>query len=272
MKPLSKLILVLGMHRSGTSTVTRALPVLGVDIGSHHLARADNPRGFFEEPQFVAINERLLQALGADWKSFKALPLSCFSRLLAEETGRLAREFLLTFCASSLPRGLKDPRASRLLPFWLPLCSALNIALSVIVVLRNPVNVARSLAKRDALASSWAFALWTRYICEALLYSRTVPRLLVSYELLMQRPRCELMRMARFLGQPFQETAYQVFAEDFLDQTLCHHRETETGSHPCQLLYARLLPLTEGFGSHELESPRLERLLLSALAGLTVLT
>ena len=67
------------MHRSGTSTLTRALPVLGVDIGQLHLARLDNPRGFFEHPQFVEINERLLQALGGDWKSHTPFPMEAFS-------------------------------------------------------------------------------------------------------------------------------------------------------------------------------------------------
>ncbi|MCR5813780.1 MAG: sulfotransferase domain-containing protein [Desulfovibrio sp.] len=245
--------------------MTRALPVFGVDIGRQHLARADNPRGFFEHPQFVAINERILSAFGADWKSFKTLPMPHFSSLLAGETGLMARAFLQNYCPQDSLRGLKDPRASRLLPFWRPLCAALNISLTILVLLRNPANVAHSLAKRDGLAYPWACALWKQYVCEALLYSHTLPRLLVSYEQLIERPRSELMRVARFLGQPFHEQAYQTFAENFLDPALCHHREKKIGSDPCQLLYARLLPLTEGLEHHQLDSPRFQRALFSAL-------
>ena len=261
-----QLILVLGMHRSGTSTLTRALPVLGVDIGQLHLARLDNPRGFFEHPQFVEINERLLQALGGDWKSHTPFPMEAFSRLLSSSLAPFAHDFLQRFCEPESLKGLKDPRASRLLPFWRPLCEALHIDLSVLLVLRHPTNVARSLAKRDGVDVLHASALWIRYTCEALRYSRGLPRLLVSYDRLMERPRRELERVAKFLGLTVDDTAYHVFVQQFLDQGLRHHRESGSGGgmDASQVLYAHLLPLTEGLASDALESPRLQRALFAA--------
>ena len=58
-------LLVLGMHRSGTSAVAGALRLAGVDLGADLMApAADNPKGFFEHAGVVAIHDRLLQALG----------------------------------------------------------------------------------------------------------------------------------------------------------------------------------------------------------------
>src|SRR6185312_12242151 len=68
-------ILVLGMHRSGTSAVTRVLNLLGADLGSRLVApAADNPAGFWEHADAVKINDDLLQALGRTWYDMRDMP------------------------------------------------------------------------------------------------------------------------------------------------------------------------------------------------------
>ena len=65
-----RVVVVLGMHRSGTSAVARALQVVGVSLGSRLMPAmpGNNPKGFWEDVDFHAFNERLLVALGADWR------------------------------------------------------------------------------------------------------------------------------------------------------------------------------------------------------------
>ena len=59
-----RLIVVLGMHRSGTSAITKSLELLGVGLGSElHPAGFDNPKGFWEDRDCLEINERLLKHL-----------------------------------------------------------------------------------------------------------------------------------------------------------------------------------------------------------------
>ncbi|HJP99138.1 MAG TPA: hypothetical protein VJ862_11295, partial [Rhodanobacteraceae bacterium] len=70
-----KVILVLGMHRSGTSAVTRCLNLLGAEVGSKLLPPAeDNRSGFWEHAEVVAVHEELLGDLDRVWHDGRALP------------------------------------------------------------------------------------------------------------------------------------------------------------------------------------------------------
>lgn len=64
-----KLIVVLGMHRSGTSAITRGLQVLGVNLGDNLMppVEGNNAKGFFEDLDLNALNVELLQTLRSDW-------------------------------------------------------------------------------------------------------------------------------------------------------------------------------------------------------------
>jgi hypothetical protein len=54
-----KIIVVLGMHRSGTSALTRGLSTLGVGLGDTlHPAGSDNPTGFWEDRDIIAFNNK----------------------------------------------------------------------------------------------------------------------------------------------------------------------------------------------------------------------
>lgn len=67
---------MLGMHRSGTSMITRALVCLGVDLGDDLLdaVAGSNERGFWEDRSIVDLNDRLLAALGSRWDGLAISP------------------------------------------------------------------------------------------------------------------------------------------------------------------------------------------------------
>ena len=63
-------ILVLGMHRSGTSMVARLLNLMGAYFAPEGVslgANQENPKGFWERRDLCALNEMVLQSSGADW-------------------------------------------------------------------------------------------------------------------------------------------------------------------------------------------------------------
>src|ERR1700690_93442 len=77
----STALVVLGMHRSGTSALTGMLHHLGVALGSRLMAASpDNPRGYWEHSDIVATHERLMAALGWGWDDIRSLPAG-FDRL-----------------------------------------------------------------------------------------------------------------------------------------------------------------------------------------------
>src|SRR6185312_15331109 len=112
----STAILVLGMHRSGTSALTGMLRCLGVALG-HDLmpATADNPRGYWEHAGIVAIHQQAMGAHGMAWDDIRAMPPE-----LAHDRGMADRiaEILSAEFAGSPLWAVKDPRLSRLLPLW----------------------------------------------------------------------------------------------------------------------------------------------------------
>ena len=61
-------VIVLGMHRSGTSALAGTLQRLGLDLGDGLMpANAENERGFFEHLEIVDIHDRLLATLDSSW-------------------------------------------------------------------------------------------------------------------------------------------------------------------------------------------------------------
>ena len=102
MKPIcQRLIVVLGMHRSGTSTMTRALQVMGVELGSRLMPAVEgvNDTGFWEDLDLNELNIEMLGALNREWHSLAPVgeafvELLCGKGFLsrAEELLRLIEE------------------------------------------------------------------------------------------------------------------------------------------------------------------------------------
>lgn len=273
-------LLVLGMHRSGTSALARGLVVLGADLGDELLPEHPcNPRGFFEDRDLYACNKALLGALGLTWDDAAPVEPRRLAALAAGETGAEALELVRRKVADRALPAFKDPRMSRLMPFWRPVLAAAGLAPACLLALRHPDAVARSLARRDGMPAETAHALWLRHTLDALDGSRGLPRLLVAYERLLAAPARELARIGHALGLRVDAEALAVFAGEFLDAALCHHGAASAAGGrgrfaQCSLrLHAALEELAAALpGALEagLARPRLPRLraeIREALAG-----
>src|SRR5512141_539121 len=147
------LLVVLGMHRSGTSALTGALAKAGAVAGAHLMPpTSDNPEGYWECAPVVRLNDELLQRVGARWDSVVALPadwtsLPAVESLRSEAAAIVAAEF-----GDARFAVLKDPRLCRLLPFWRDVFAEAGFTLSAALMVRRPMEVAASLARRDQFA------------------------------------------------------------------------------------------------------------------------
>ena len=148
------LLLIVGMHRSGTSLLGGLLQRLGVALPGEQIA-ADhhNPEGYFESREVVDLQERLLIDLDRWWPSANgclALPPNWLQHPATLATRVQLRELLRAErCRQQGPWAIKDPRTSRLLPLWLDLAAELGIPLRLLLAVRDPAEVARSLIQRD---------------------------------------------------------------------------------------------------------------------------
>ncbi|RLS76185.1 MAG: glycosyltransferase [Planctomycetota bacterium] len=184
-------ILVLGMHRSGTSALTGMLGAMGAALpGDPMPATADNPTGYWESRGIARLNNRLLESAGTRWNDDAAIPAKWFADPARERDRDEARRLLDDAFAAETLFALKDPRLCRLLPFWRQVLSAAGIDHSAVLVLRDPLEVARSLAARKDVpefrpaavaAPSRALLLWLRYVLDAERHSRDLPRVAVDY-------------------------------------------------------------------------------------------
>lgn len=249
-----RLVLVLGMHRSGTSTLARGLRVLGVALGKNLLpAHPCNPKGFFEDAGLYAFNKALLAQLGLTWRSPEAPDTAALRRLAAGPPGVTALSLLREKSAGQAIPGLKDPRMSRLLPFWRPVLAASGLRAHCCIALRHPESVAHSLWQRDRLDAELSHALWLAYLLDALEGSTGLPRLLTDYGLLLHRPEHQLQRLGHFLDLP-------------LDPANDAVRESPGGAWAALALrlYAALAPAAAASPEHQaLDEPRLGRLVAS---------
>ena len=219
-----RLILVLGMHRSGTSAFARALGVFGVGLGGSLLpAHPCNPKGFFEDEDVYAFNKALLAHLGRAWHSFPPPEAPQLRALAAGPWGRDALALLHEKMAGHGLFGLKDPRISALLPFWRPVLAASEAAVHCVICLRHPDSVAHSLSRRDGMPPEHSHALWAAHTLGAIQGSSGLPRTFASYEALLREPETGIADLGRALQLAPDQQERQRFITEFLDSSLCHH-------------------------------------------------
>jgi hypothetical protein len=181
-------IVVLGMHRSGTSSVAGLLARMGAWPGEESalLVGPDNPRGHYELAELHSACLRRLAAAGGDWKN----PPNATPAAAVDAFRREAAAVLDTL-DSRRPWFVKEPRLCLLARELLPLLTR-----PVFVhVVRDPIEVADSLAVRDGLSRERSLALWERYTRAAFAGSRGWPRVLVDYAELIADPYAVASRL-----------------------------------------------------------------------------
>src|SRR3984885_5325404 len=188
--PSSRAVLVLGMHRSGTSAIARGLQMLGVYLGNDFLcAKPDNPTGYWEDGKIYEINERLLAVLGLKWESIELIDDARWNGPEVEALLVEAVEYLGSQFVSHPLWGFKDPRTIRLLPFWHSVLQRLNADECYLVTIRNPRSVAASLFQRQGMDAITARMLWLSYVVPYL--NKIADRLFIvtDYDLVLADPR-----------------------------------------------------------------------------------
>jgi len=178
-------IIVLGMHRSGTSAMTRLINMMGAYFGPEGSAlpsNEDNPKGFWERRDFVLLNMHLLGARGCSWydlSGWTATPPKPFDPRLSDGM----KTFMLGLDAHR-PWVLKDPRLCITLCDWLPL---LDTPL-VVVASRDPLEIARSLEQREGAPVAYGLALWEHYAVHIVRNAAALPKLFVAHQAVMSSP------------------------------------------------------------------------------------
>lgn len=219
-----RLVVVLGMHRSGTSAITRALNVFGVELGERLMPPVDwdNAKGYFEDIDLNLLNVEMLHALATDWHCLAPIEPDDVDSLYKQGYFLRAVALIRQKIADAPIFGFKDPRVAKLLPFWHQVFLHCGFDVGYVLVVRNPLSVVQSLAKRSGFNAERSYMLWLGHVLTSLSQTEKNRRVLVDYDHFLQASQQDLRLIAKRLALKMDAHALQLYQADFLDTSLRH--------------------------------------------------
>lgn len=215
------------MHRSGTSALTRVLSLLGAALPKNLLgAGVGNETGHWEPKRLVDLHDEMLTEAGSSWDDWRRLDLAAqlpdgrldhykqrIRQLIEEEYGN---EPLFV---------IKEPRICRFVPLYREVLAQIDIDVRPILIVRNPLEVAASLAARNEMAPEQSQLYWLRHVLDAEASTRDIPRAFASYEALLADWRTALPPIAAQLRLIWPREPQSVASEidAFLSSSHRHH-------------------------------------------------
>jgi hypothetical protein len=190
-------ICIAGMHRSGTSMITRLLNLCGLFLGPEKevsVSAFDNEAGFWENSQFVQLNDEILAHFGGGWDLPPAMTEGWEFRFEMNRFHDDALALVKQFNPYTL-WGWKDPRNSILFPYWKRVIPDLKL----LICLRNPLEVAQSLQRRGHSSLPFGLQLWLAYNQRLLSGLRPDERVITHYNAYFYNPQAELRRILKLL-------------------------------------------------------------------------
>lgn len=220
-------LMILGSHRSGTSSLAGTLACLGATLPRNLMpASVDNEKGFFEPADIANLHDALLGRAGSSWHDIAPFPEKWYSSpdfgIYAEA---LAETYRSDYGDAALAI-LKEPRINRLIPLWEHIFKEVGAAAKVVIINRSPIEVAKSLQARDRFPLPVGLLIWLRNQLDAERSTRHLPRAFVNYDDLVAQWRSVISKIEHALDitLPGQGALSQSKVEAFLDDSLRHHR------------------------------------------------
>jgi hypothetical protein len=227
-----RLVLVVGVGRSGTSLLTGILGKLGFHVPQPEVKADDtNPRGFSEPRWAVDFHTRLLKARKVTVND--ARPVAWESTATAADDpaahGEL-RDWLGGQLSEADSVVVKDPRTGWFLALWTRCSAEVGVEARYVTMLRHPAEILASAAKSygDWQSPASRAAAWINVTLETERATRGSRRAFVRYEDLLDDWPREVSRVAGLLdipalsGDDLRERFPQV--DEFVDPTLHRNR------------------------------------------------
>ena len=202
------IVLVLGMHRSGTSLCSHILSALGVDMADDIGVDVGNDKGHWERWEIAEFHDRILRLFNRDYgggfHDF-ALPVAWWADPHVAQIRREIAAFLEKRMADGY-FGFKDPRTMRLMPVWHQILNELNLVPKIVLCLRNPAQIARSLNPRDGLDPEIGEYRWLVHMIDFFRYTNKFDFCTVEYEAWFSNPSANIAKLQKFLDLPWQQS------------------------------------------------------------------
>lgn len=223
-------VLVLGMHRSGTSALTGIFERLGAVQAKTQLpANKANPRGYGESKKLMMFHDRLLKEAGSSWDDWSEFNPSWNKTRRSKAMGEELRSVMAKEYGDAELIVVKDPRICRFATYWTEEVAKAGDHISVVMIVRNPLEVAQSLYERDGMPVARGMMLWLRHVLDAEFMSRGLPRCILSYSNVLDDWRSQMSRIEDQTGitWPKRSPTTELDVDQFLDGGLRRQRVAE---------------------------------------------
>jgi len=218
--------MVLGMHRSGTSALTRIFNLLGADLPTNLLPPSEtNKTGYWESRDLTTIHDGVLASAGSNWHDWRPFNQEWFSSPLAAQYQQQIVDVLRRDFAKSQLFAIKDPRVCRLWPLWRDVLEEFGAGPLVVMPIRNPLEVAASLKRRNELIPANIYLVWLRHVIDAEFSTRDLPRAVITYDSLLDdwQEAIAAIGSKLKLSWPRRGPLAEIEIENFLSPELKHY-------------------------------------------------
>ena len=227
-KPARTAVLVLGMHRSGTSALAGVLSKLGCALPNALMeASPANAKGFFESTAVRDLNDEILASAGSSWDDFLPFNPNWLDSPIASDFLARAADLVDRDFGKAPLFVLKDPRICRMVPFWTRVLEEVGCTIRPILTVRNPNEVARSLRQKKGFTGPLSQMIWLRHVLDAESQTRSMQRYNTSYEMLVRRWPQVTAEAERSLDLhwPRGISQAEIAIDGLLSSDLRHHQE-----------------------------------------------
>lgn len=220
---MKKCIVVLGMHRSGTSVLSGLVSLMGCYIGLTDTMpkRKDNPKGFFENYRIYKFNQNILEENSVSWDEYnftvKTIDKNTLRKYIDHAKTIIQEEFKYVNLFF-----IKDPRMCILYPIWETALKELKIEIKCIITYRSVIEVSLSLERRNQFAFEKSMMIWSHYLFQSEKNSRNTERIFIRFNQDFKDLNTLLIKLTRFVGVILTEE-FKRDALKFYTTELQHH-------------------------------------------------
>ncbi|UHD18944.1 sulfotransferase [Thiocapsa bogorovii] len=225
-------LLVLGMHRSGTSAFTRVSGLLGGALPRDLMppVKNNNETGFWESMGIYELDDLILKHAGTRWDDWRALPSDWLHSAISNGFKERAIDVVREAFQDDAFIIVKDPRICRLVPFWREVFREMEMDVLHLLPVRNPLEVAASLRRRDGFDPAKAYLLWLRHTLDAEVATRGSRRSITTFQRLMSDWRTCVTDIKVHLGVTWPripQASSAAAIDAFLQDGLRHNRASD---------------------------------------------
>lgn len=223
-------VLVLGMHRSGTSALTRVLNLLGCALPEALVGPSEgNELGHWESASAVVLNDEILASAGSNWNDWGPINADWRASGVRGQMVERAAEVVREHKALGPLFALKDPRLCRLADLWLDAADIAGVDMRVVLMVRHPGEVSASLESRDLMAPGYGQLLWLRHTLDAEHLARGRKRVVCRFDRLLTdwQDTVNRVRQGLDLALPRNSPAAHAEVDRFLARDMRHHDARE---------------------------------------------